>query len=858
VALLTQRKLRKSGASTGFAGLDVSRRKITLRKTRCDLCDNECRLTFANIEGRSDEPSWGYMCGRDPDAKRMKVSREYDLFRKRRRWLWHDGAAMHNTTEGRRRPIVGFPRALTTFSQLPLYRRLLEELGAEVILTSESTRQTRERGAAMTAADFCFPVKLGHGQIAEALERDRADFLFVPHFVAQPPLSRQSNTFLCPYVQAFPRVVTTALEAAGIDPSRVLAPIIDRRLSFDRQVRLLHGELGRPLRVGRERMRRAWEAARMVQDGFEKRFSEAGLRALEGLEADMRSNAEARPGIVIIGRPYNVVDPSVNLDLPRKISEMGYRVFPMDALPFDPLRIREKYQNLFWAYGQRIVSALELVRRREDLFAIYFTNFNCGPDSFLLSYAEEIMGDKPMLSLELDEHGADGGYITRIEAFLDVTRSWRVTPPPTRPAPVGATHDELRERRIWIPPIHPVGSRLGAAAFREDGYDAMSLPNESHADLEVGQKLTRGCECLPMRTTIGAFLNAAEQDESGCPNALFMPTAKGPCRFGQYNTLERLIFDRIGRTDTLLLSPSSDNNYYGLPELVRRRFYEALLASDALFKATCRVRPYEITSGDTDQTLEKWSQAAERCLEEGRDLKAVLRRAGGDFIRIPTRDERRPLIGVVGEIYVRSNVFSNENLVRAIEDSGGESWITPLTEWLLFTAFEDVRRLFTVPKSVGEALTNGRRFIRSYWMQSVAHAFMRAMGPVVADRPEPRVEDTLVAGQRYLPFNIGGEAILSLGRAVQFVHQGAAMVVNASPFSCMAGTVCAALFAKMEKELQIPIVNCFYDGRGEENARLPVFLANLDRSAARAGPPRVSRKSGFSLRKNPFARELNP
>jgi hypothetical protein len=61
----------------------------------------------------------------------------------------------------------------------------------------------------------------------------------------------------------------------------------------------------------------------------------------------------------------------------------------------------------------------------------------------------------------------------------------------------------------------------------------------------------------------------------------------------------------------------------------------------------------------------------------------------------------------------------------------------------------------------------------------------------------------------------------------------------------------------MENELQIPIVSLFYDGRGGQNARLPVFLANLEQSAARTGPPQVSHKSGFSLRKNPFARGRN-
>ena len=435
------------------------------------------------------------------------------------------------------RPVrIAIPRALTFFSHLPLWRRLLAELGAQVEIPAESSRATRERGAALVGAEFCFPVKLAHGQVGEALAETDADYVFVPRMVAQPAAAEQSDTYFCPYVQGFPSVVEAAVEHASDGPQRLLSPTFDQRRPEEQQVEDLHRVLGPALGVTRTQVGAAYRSARESQARFEERCLAAGRAALEQLVRD------GRKAVVLIGRPYNLMDPSANLDLPRKIAEMDCPVIPIDCLPFEPERIPPRYRNMYWAYGQRILSALQFVHRHENLFAIYFTNFNCGPDSFLLSYAEEIMGDKPMLSLELDEHGADAGYITRVEAFLDVVRNWRPAAlRVTRPAAaLQQGPEDLRRRRIWIPPMHPVSSALFAAAFRGAGYDAVPMPTETRRDLEVGQRVTRGCECLPMRTTAGAFLNAiGAPEERGRQHALFMPTATGPCRFGQYATLDR-------------------------------------------------------------------------------------------------------------------------------------------------------------------------------------------------------------------------------------------------------------------------------------------------------------------------------
>ena len=91
-------------------------------------------------------------------------------------------------------------------------------------------------------------------------------------------------------------------------------------------------------------------------------------------------------------------------------------------------------------------------------------------------------------------------------------------------------------------------------------------------------------------------------------------------------------------------------------------------------------------------------------------------------------------------------------------------------------------------------------------------------------------------GRRWLPVNIGGEALLTIGRTVAFKDQGAALVVNCSPFGCMPGTTTAAIFRQMSVDLGLPIVSMFYDGTGNQNRRLEAFLHSAtggDRPAPR-------------------------
>jgi predicted nucleotide-binding protein (sugar kinase/HSP70/actin superfamily) len=105
---------------------------------------------------------------------------------------------------------------------------------------------------------------------------------------------------------------------------------------------------------------------------------------------------------------------------------LGAFPIPLDYLPVDTVDISDHCPNMFWRSGQDILAGAELVREDPRLHAIYVTNFNCGPDSFIISYFRRRMQGKPFLELELDDHTADTGIETRCEAFLESlqARSW--------------------------------------------------------------------------------------------------------------------------------------------------------------------------------------------------------------------------------------------------------------------------------------------------------------------------------------------------------------------------------------------------------------------------------------------------
>jgi len=814
VAMLAREAREKEGKSS-FRGFNLSDRKIELREEVCRLCQNHCLITQAVIEGTDEKPSWGYMCGREPDEKKARKSENFELFEKRDRMLKTMGKPKDLPEDA---PEVHVPMSLTSYTFRPFFERFLGSLGYRARFSKTTDSDVAKRGVSLVAGDFCFPVKISIGHVAELMDKG-AERVFVPLMVAEKELPHLPDRKFCPWVESHPAVVRSNLAAAGYDTSRLLTPVIDFRYPEKTAVGKLHEALGEALGVTPSQLKKAYRAAKKAQRKFNLACQEEGEKALKEI-AERNETA-----IVIAGRPYNTFDMGANLALPRKIAQYGYKVIPVDFMPFSPELVPPEYRGVFWAYGQRILAALDQVRKSPDLFAIYLSNFSCGPDSFLLSYAEQIMDKKPMLILTMDEHGADTGYITRLEAYLDVIRGKRL-PAPANPIYLPrATASEFKRRKIWVPPMHPYGTDIFAETFKGFGYDAEALPNEDYEAFELGRSKTRGDECLPACTTLGALLKKLRDiDADPDKHAFFMPTAPGPCRFGQYALLHRMALNASGYDQVPIMSPSSTNTYLGLEDALRRKLWLAMLTADVFFKAGCRLRPYEVRPGDTDRALDEAKvKLKEAFSRKDGDIHGAVRE-GLELLRhVPANGGPKPLVGIVGEIYVRCNSFSNEDVVRAIEKLGGEAWLSPLSEWIMYTSQRQAVNAREYNLGLREKLS---AWIKNRFLNRDEHEFYEMAGELLADRHEPPIEQVLAEGGRYVPPEFEGESILTIGRAVMFAKQGAALVVNAGPFTCMHGSITDAIFQEISEKTGVPIVNMAYDGEGGQNSRLEVFFAN--------------------------------
>ena len=410
----------------------------------------------------------------------------------------------------------------------------------------------------------------------------------------------------------------------------------------------------------------------------------------------------------------------------------------------------------------------------------------------------------------------------------------------------------IKGRKCYIPQMSKGGAIAFAAAFRSVGIDARVCPDSDARTLELGGRHTSGEECLPARVTLGNFLKVVEQpDFVPEKTAFFMPTADGPCRFGQYAPYLRKVLRDMGLHDVMVFSPTSRDGYKEMGDQVnelQRNALRGLIASDALRKMLHKTRPYEVNRGDTDavhtrsigrveQVIERQGIATEQRMK---DLVAALTEAREEFHKISVRNLRkRPLIGVVGEIFCRLTSFTNDFTIRKIEEFGGECTLAHIVEWVWYTNLEHKKRLQHSGQMFTKAMLVAN--IKNHIQHKDEHRLYKVFEEDFRGYEEPPITRLFKYSDPYLPHAGSlGEMTLSVGKAVFHYHQGCDGVVDISPFTCMNGIVTEAIYPKVSADHDdIPIRNFFFDGTQTDLDRdVGIFMELARTYQARKKRPR--------------------
>jgi predicted nucleotide-binding protein (sugar kinase/HSP70/actin superfamily) len=430
---------------------------------------------------------------------------------------------------------------------------------------------------------------------------------------------------------------------------------------------------------------------------------------------------------------------------------------------------------------------------------------------------------------------------------------------------------DVQGKRFLIPEMNPMNSHLLAGVFRS--YGAAAEVMETYTGLDLGKKYTSGKECFPCVVTLGDILYFIEKEKERLGETFnpenymyFMPESDGPCRFGMYNKYHRIILDSISGLEKVKITSLSSENSYDLEGLIpadkmrdfRKAGFLSIVIGDVLDRLLWRIRPYERSEGITDafilQARTRLSESFAKHSSSGNlapillDLEEIVKQAKE---LIDPSIPRKPLIGVIGEIYVRTHVKSNQDTIRVLERYGAEAVNASIGEWINYTTYDQVRvakialglhlksfRLKLIRKDLLTYLKYNLTLLYQYLQQRKVYRMVRNYIDVIEDHKIGHLEKVLKKNNAF-SFEVGTEACLSISSALVLARHGYNGIVNIFPFTCMPSNLTASISKPLMAKLNVPYIDISYDGSFQpgREAALRTFMYQASQHCNAHGRP---------------------
>ncbi|MFX0031674.1 MAG: acyl-CoA dehydratase activase-related protein [Promethearchaeota archaeon] len=326
---------------------------------------------------------------------------------------------------------VGIPRALHFYRYFPFWKKLLEELDVELVLSPPTNKQIVEEGVTHGFGELCIPMKIYYGQVLKLIEDNPdLDYIFVPRYV-----SEVKEAYFCPKFLSLPDVIK-------------ILPNIPKILNFEVNVKEFPIatsiiELGKELGKNQTKSLNAYRAAQKYFNDYHE-FLREGVsvnHALRLVQRDIQFKVPKKKHtgdirFLLLGHAYNIFDTFINLDFQKKLQDQGVEILTIENLPEfifkEPVIVNPRGGKLrnYWRHEEEIMQSIRYFLRegRDEIDGVIFLiSFACGPDSLI---SELIMRDMkviglPFLEITMDEHSGEAGMLTRIESFVEMVRRKR-------------------------------------------------------------------------------------------------------------------------------------------------------------------------------------------------------------------------------------------------------------------------------------------------------------------------------------------------------------------------------------------------------------------------------------------------
>ena len=831
---------------------------------RCSGCGNRCLLTSTRfttgqiyISGNRCETGQARKySGKKPapNLLRYKYRRLFDFYTPR---------AIEDAPRGR----IGLPRALNMFENYPFWFTFFTQLGFRVELSAPSDKDLYALGAAtIPSQTVCYPAKLAHGHIMDLVNKGvrRIFFPCIPLEIQEYP--EADNQFNCPVVSGYPDILRLNMDALAESGTVLRTPFLPLH-NEKKLARLLAAELTYLSHTGgitQDMVNDAVRAGNAAMNRFRKHIQRVGARVLgqlarpqgmaqTGQPQSNQTKPEQNYALVLAGHPYHI-DPGINHGIADMIAGMGIPVLTEDciahlATPALPLRVVNQ-----WTYHARLYRAATLATQIPNLGLVQITSFGCGLDAVTADQVQEILerAGRVFTLIKIDEGANLGAARIRIRSLLAAeqakqggvacSRMETGQEPVFDTAPQQACFTkEMRDTHtLLVPQFAPIHFRFVETALALEGYKARLLPSVGAKGIETGLTHVNNDMCYPAQMVIGQLLDAIKSGvHDPHKTALVLSQTGGSCRASNYIAAMHKALHECGLSHipvvSFNISGMGHNPGFEVTTPLLKRIVRGTVLGDLLSRLFYRTRPYEVEKGHSQYVLDRQS---ELCLEALRHDTAqafahTAKAVAQAFAAIPIRQEAKPRVGVVGEIYLQFNPEANNNVMDVIEAEGGEAVPADMVHFFQYSLFDKV---FQAACMAGSKKCGLKNAFLAWWVESTRKAARKALAPY----PQFGHIATLPGlirrlGGIFKPGHQAGEGWLLTAEMVELLETGVQNILCLQPFACLPNHITGKGVVKTLKQ-RYPMANIAavdYDaGASEVNQlnRIKLMMAVAHRS----------------------------
>jgi predicted CoA-substrate-specific enzyme activase len=789
-AAIIAKQQYKGAESTLIKQDELENFEVKTSIARCGLCSNNCLLTINKFKNGERFIS-GNRCER-AEGKTNKNKDLPNLYNYKYERVFNYNPLDINDA---RRGTIGIPRVLNMYQDYPFWFTFLTNLGFRVELSDRSSKNLYESGIeTMPSESVCYPGKLVHGHIINLINKG-IKIIFYPSIVHENKEQVQAvNNFNCPIVISYPEVIKNNIDLIKEKNIKFIHPF----LSLDDKEKLkkrLYKEM-KYFKIPRDEINSSVDKGWDEEEAYKNDVRKKGEETLEYIK---KNNIK---GIVLAGRPYHI-DPEINHGIPSVINSLNMAVLTEDSVAHlgkveRPLRVVDQ-----WVYHSRLYAAASFVAAQKDLELVQLNSFGCGMDAITTEQVQDILtkNSKMYTLMKIDEVNNLGAARIRLRslkaAMLERDKSnFKLVHHPTKYKRIIFTEEMKEKHTILMPQMSPVHFQFYEEILKLSGYKVEIPPLRGRKTIDTGIKYVNNDACYPAIIVIGQLIDALKSGKYDLNNtSVMISQTGGGCRATNYIGLLRKALAEAGfsKIPVVSINPYGIETNPGFTFSIKMlsRLLMGTIYGDLFMRVVCRVRPYEKVKGSTDALYKEWVKKCKYALKDAdfKTFKQNIKDIINDFDNLEINDIKKPRIGLVGEILVKFHPLANNNIVKMIEDEGGEAVVPDLTDFGSYCALNceyeykylSGKKLYSVVANICIKVIEMYR--RTY--KKAAEKSKRFSAPNNIYDISKGASSIVSLG------NQTGEGWLLAGEIVELIKGGVNNIVCMQPFGCLPNHVIA-------------------------------------------------------------------